>query len=540
MEGSDGVLYGTTGERSGPVGYEAGAVYRLHKDGSGYSILHRFAGSLADGFGPTGGLVEGSDGTFYGTTIRAGAGYDGIVFNLNKDGGGYRALRGFSRSGGDGSNPSSGSGLVEGDDGLLYGTTPFGGTNYWGGTVFKVSKNGNGYTLLRSFSNDGEGGRIPVGLIEGKDGLLYGTTERGGSADAGTVFKLNTEGSAYTVTHSFTGGGGGSGPVGRLMEGVDGLLYGTTISGGGNDSGGTVFKLNKNGSGYAVLLKFTSFKEEWSPVGVLEGSDGSLYGTTSSGGITNTTVASGFGSIFKLNKSGGDYVVLHRFDGSAADGMRPNELVEARDGSLYGTTDAGGTPNASGSGTVFKLSKDGSGYTILHKFTGSGGDGSGPVGSLTEGHEGKLYGTTRGGGANGMGTVFMLNGNGSGYTVLRSFADSGGDGNRPFAGLVEASDGALYGTAFSGGDLGLGTLFKLFASTPIVAATRLERSGENVLLTFSGGAATQSYPIQATTNLSPANWQIIGSQTAGIDGRFSFLDTSSSHRGTRFYRSVTQ
>ena len=121
----------------------------------------------------------------------------------------------------------------------------------------------------------------------------------------------------------------------------------------------------------------------------------------------------------------------------------PNGIIEGSDGALYGTAQSGSTNNG---GVVFKLNKDASGYLVLHHFTGMSADGSAPSAALIEASDGKLYGTTQYGGSNGVGTVFTLSKDGSGYMVLRSFTNSSGDGRCPSAALVESSDGALYGT----------------------------------------------------------------------------------------------
>src|SRR5439155_10954895 len=149
------------------------------------------------------------------------------------------------------------------------------------------------------------------------------------------------------------------------------------------------------------------------------------------------------GTIFKLKRDGSGYLVLRRFSGAGGDGSNPRAgLVEGNDGALYGTTYEGGLAdpisNPIGFGTVFKLNRDGSGYTVLRRFTGSDGDGSSPEAVLVKDSNGKLYGTTSSGG----GTVFNLEQDGSGYTVLRSFGGSVSDGSVP-NGLVIGSDGAL-------------------------------------------------------------------------------------------------
>jgi uncharacterized repeat protein (TIGR03803 family) len=195
-----------------------GTVFKVNRDGSGYTVLHRFTGVNGDGKSPYGGVVEGSDGELYGTTYGGSYGVSstnyGSVFKVNRDGSGYAVLHRFSLKGGDGNYPSAG--VVEGSDGVIYGTTTgYRGpvvTNY--GTVFKVNKDGSGYGVLHSFNATNRDGKSPAGaLVEGSDGVLYGTT-RGGGYGAGTLFALNRDGSGYTVVRGFlyASGGDGQGP----------------------------------------------------------------------------------------------------------------------------------------------------------------------------------------------------------------------------------------------------------------------------------------------------------------------------------------
>lgn len=518
IEGTDGSLYGTS---YGGAPGDLGTVFKLNKDGSGYRVLHRFGSIESDGIYPSAGVVEASDGALYGTTPRGGSNlsggfvlYGGIVFKLNKDGSGYRILHSFG-SGGDGENPHGE--LIEGSDGALYGTTTDGGA-IGSGTVFKLNKDGSGYSILYDFSFFARPGGA---LVEGTGGALYGTAERDGTNEAGTVFRLNKDGTGYGILHHFTGsyrfsGDDGAYPHATLLQASDGALYGTTTIGGETNSG-TVFKLNLDGSGYSMLHSFNIYDADGSypnaqlvegsngilygttsnsgtggggtvfmlkkdgtgfnilhrfshagldgnfpSAGLLEGSDGTLYGTAGSGG------SNAVGTVFSLNNDGSGYRTLRSFNFAGGDGVNPQGgLVEGRDGSLYGTTPNGGIGGCQGAsgqpgcGTVFRVNKDGSGYSILHLFNSGRDDGQQPAAGILQGSDGALYGTTSFGGSNNVGTVFKLNPDGSGYTFLHSFSTSGGDGNRPQAGVIQGSDGALYGTTSSGGSNFSGTVFKL-------------------------------------------------------------------------------
>jgi uncharacterized repeat protein (TIGR03803 family) len=169
------------------------------------------------------------------------------------------------------------------------------------------------FTLLKSFSGLAEAGTgaLPLaGVIQGSDGWLYGTTVTGGTnaLPVGTVFKLQTDGAGFVLLHHFSGTNG-NGPSASVLEGSDGFLYGTTVSGGISNFG-TVFKLAKNGSQFALLHEFTGGADSKNPHGaVIEGSDGYLYGTTEFGNSSTR------GTIFKLDKSGANYSIIHTFTG---------------------------------------------------------------------------------------------------------------------------------------------------------------------------------------------------------------------------------
>jgi uncharacterized repeat protein (TIGR03803 family) len=401
-----------------------------------------------------------------------------------------------------------------------------------------LNKDGSGYVTLHSFNLQSNDGLSPQAkLIEGSDRALYGTTLEGGTGDQGTVFKLSKDGGGYMVLHHFTSNAGDVwGTPEALLEGSDGGLYGTTSYGGSN-AVGSVFKLNKDGTGYMILYSFGNTNNSLSPSGLIEGRGGWLYGTTSAGG------SAGVGTVFKLKKDGTGYSVLRSFAGNDGDGQYPHGgLVLGSDNALYGTTLSGGRERV---GTVFRLNPDGSGYGVLRSFSKSGGDGFNPNAALVEGSDGALYGATEYGGTtdaaniDGAGIVFKLNKDGSGYTVLHRFSYSGGDGGHPAAGLIKGSDGALYGTTLQGGDLNRGTVFKLFSSTPLVSVTRMEFDGTIAHLSLSGGAAGQTFQLQTSTNLASHFWQAIATNQFGIDGKSQFLDTGASNNPIRFYRSAT-
>lgn len=275
--------------------------------------------------------------------------------------------------------------------------------------LFKLSSDGNGFVVLRQFTGLDGDGRYPDQIFDGKDGILYGTTSGGGNNLAGTVFKLNQDGTGYSVLFSFPATNDLlSYPRGPLVEGADGVLYGTIGSLNPATNGHvTVFKLDKHGSGFGVLHTVSTGPDCCYPNShLMQSSDGVLVVTTDGGADT----------VWKIRTDGSGYAVLHQFTGFPNDGAEPQgRLVEGREGALYGATSGGGK---FGGGIVFLLNRDGSGYTVLWNFVENCGAGSGSVAVPLEGSDGALYGTTQSGGAGG-GTVFRLNNDGSNYQVLR-------------------------------------------------------------------------------------------------------------------------
>ena len=506
-----------------------------------YTNRHLFGGAVAnDGASSTAGLVEVSAGVLYGTTQFGGSnGQGGTVFKVGLAGG-YELVRSFLKSSMQGAFPDAA--LLAGNDGALYGTTRDGG-RFEHGTVFKLSRDEIGYTVLHDFGgSDGDGRDPSTRLVGGNDGMLYGTTQNGGPPPTswGTVFKLSQDGGNYTVLKAFGfNSPEGSNPKGTLTFGSDQMLYGMAASGGGFGKG-TLFRLATNGSSFTVLHSFNG-GNGWEPNHLMEGSDGVLYGTTGFGGNTNAANPYGFGTVFKFNKDGTSFAVLRGFT-SGTDAHTPHSLIEASDGVLYGTSEWGGTANE---GTIFKLNKNGTGYTILHHFLSNSTDGGAPSPGLMEGPDGLLYGCARHGGNHGVGTIFRLSKNGSGFTNLYHFS-GGSDGVNPRSGLVLANDGAFYGTTAAGGnpsltnlfgDSGYGTLFKL--SWPL-RITRYERSGGSAAVALSG-VPNWPYRIVVHTHLlEPSDaWSNWASGLTMSDGTLSVTNSENPSFPALFYRAVS-
>ncbi len=341
-------------------------------------------------------------------------------------------------------------GLVQGTDGNLYGTTDW-ECAYRYGTVYRVTPSGQ-LTTLYSFclQSNCPDGYWPNGLIRGVDGSLYGTTAGGGAYNNGTVFKITLSGTLTTL-YSFCAQSGcpdGSEPE-TVVQANDGSFYGTTAVGGSGNcyaGCGTVFRMTPSGA--LTTLHSLDYSDGYDPNSLVQASDGNFYGTAYGAG------AYGDGTVFKISPSG-TFTALYSFCllSECPDGDNPLGLVQASDGSFYGTTRAGGANCiwTGGCGTVFKITPSGT-LTTIHSFDGT--DGSNPLAGVIQAADGNFYGTTAN--TNGQpGSVFEITPAGV-LTTLHSF-----NGTYPYAGLVQASDGSLYGTTYEGGAYGDGTVFRL-------------------------------------------------------------------------------
>ncbi|MCX6564552.1 MAG: hypothetical protein NTU60_13280 [Candidatus Aminicenantes bacterium] len=462
---SDGRLYGMTYNGGAS---DRGTIFKINPDGSGFALLHTFAGGAGDGRYPHGSLIC-SGGVLYGMTEEGGASNRGTIFKINPDGSGFALLHTFAGGSEDGQYPY---GSLISSDGVLYGMTHAGGASN-NGTIFRVKTSGGGFELLRSFAGGAGDGQYPYGSLISSDGVLYGMTHAGGASDKGTIFKVNPDGGGFALLRSFAGGfGDGCNPRDSLIC-SGGVLYGMTQEGGASDRG-TIFKINPDGSGFAKLHTFAGGSEDGQyPLGSLIVSDGTLYGMTYEGGASNN------GTIFKVKTSGGGFALLRSFAGGAGEGKNPGGSLIVSGGVLYGMTSEGGASNR---GTIFKINPDGSGFALLHTFAGGAGGGQYPYGSLIS-SDGVLYGMTYEGGASNNGTIFKVHTSGGEFVLLRSFAGGAGDGRNPYGSLIYSS-GVLYGMTQNGGASDKGTIFKVNTSG----------GGFALLHAFAGGVGDGQYP----------------------------------------------
>ncbi|MEM7247333.1 MAG: IPTL-CTERM sorting domain-containing protein [Acidobacteriota bacterium] len=504
---SDGTrLYGVT-ELGGDLGENEGygVVYSIRLDGSDFTVLHQFDGEEG-GREPDGHLVL--DGTrLYGAASEGGDG-GGVLFAIDTDGSDFTELHEFDE-------PGRPTGCLVLDGATLHGMTSEGG-DFESGTLFSIGTDGSGFTTLHHFESGtaANGARPVAGLL--LDGTrLYGTTEDGGTGHAnedqdGVVFAIDTDGTGFTILHSFLGlaGDDGADPRGNLIL-VDGTLYGTTDDGGDDSAGddddengrGTVFSIETDGTSFTLLHEFTG-DDGRDPEGALVHHGGRLWGLAERGGAddegtlysllpdgTDVTVHHEFtldvdggraegglivvddrllgvihgpgedgiklrGTVLSFDPTTDELTTLHyfsRFDGRRPDGM--TKLVS--DGErLYGVTIRGGSTEEEGNGTIYALDLNGAAFTVLHCFELEVG-GINPMGHLVLDGT-RLYGATRTGADFGNGTLFEIDTDGTGFDVIHVFEEFG-----DVTGCLLLDGTTLYGMASTGGDFGAGVIFSI-------------------------------------------------------------------------------
>ena len=449
----------------------------------------------------------------------------------------------------DGANPAAGLVL---SGGVLCGTTLNGGLQ-GAGTAFYMSLDGTSFSTFRSFTNAPDAGNPEGNLAVSGNGFL-GTSQAGGTSGVGSVFIGSTNG--VSIIRSFavvsadnaTNSGGASPSALLALSGS--TLYGTTTAGGAG-ANGTVFALSTNGSSLSVLHDFTALDSNAGtntdgalPCGGLILSGNTLYGTASAGGT------GGAGVVFSVNASGGGFTTLYSFtalDPVAAtntDGAFPCSGLVLSNGTLYGTTIAGGT---GGKGVIYSVGTNGLGFAVLHSFsatdslTGTNLDGASPCAPLAL-SGGYLYGTASAGGASANGTVFSVSTNGAQFQTIHAFTamdpstGTNRDGAFPVAGLLPLGN-SLYGTTFSGGPGAAGTVFNVAIPYPPAVITNIVRNLDgSVTLHFLGGPNSTNI-IQVTASLAPpSTWLNVSTNVADAGGAWQFTETNTTNY-TRFYRS---
>ena len=363
------------------------AVSRVHAMKDGFSVLHHFSGGTGDGDGAMNELVGGPDGFLYGTTREGGTAGVGTAFQVNAAGK-YSVLHSFTAD--EGSYPT---GALVYRQGRYYGTTE--GDTQNGGTIFSFDPNG-GFAVNHTFTGYGADSFGPAkSLLLGHDGKIYGVSNIGGDNHRGSLFRFGLP-DHLTTLYSFTDSAAdGRYPNGSLLQAKSGTFYGSTFEGYGS-----LFSFDLTGQ-LTTITRFSgtdyyASRQGYSPGGPLvQGPDGTLYGTLSEGGTHFG------GTLFKLAPDG-TLTKLHDFGETPEEGEGPRgRLCVDLSGAIYGTT----TRGANGHGAIYEYDPDGT-LTVLHRFVGSDGDSA--EAGLVQGEDNALYGVTRLGGQYGKGTVFRI------------------------------------------------------------------------------------------------------------------------------------
>jgi uncharacterized repeat protein (TIGR03803 family) len=464
-----------------------------------YTVLHSFGSTLPDALIPEAGMIQAANGNFYGTSS---SGYTSIATTTA---------------------------------GSIFTMTP-------AGTV----------TLLHTFSSDGSKPLAP--LLQASDGNFYGTTNSGGKANQGTVFQMTPAGTV-TVLHNFGDGtvaNDGANPTAGLIQASDGSLYGTTVKGGitnNNFAGGVVFRVTTSGQ-YSVLHRFLDGTNPYDGAApyasLVQGADGNFYGTTQAGGSTAVYPSLGNGTVYQITPQG-VVTILHNF----GDGTVPNDgnyayapLIIGTDGNFYGTTTS----------TIFRMTLQGA-LTTLYTFNDGtvANYGWSCMAPLVQGSDGNFYGVTPFGGGGvdsadpdfGAGTVFKMTPQGA-ITILHSFNDGSvaNDGvNNPnsYAGLVQGSNGTLYGTTPSNAGVPAnaitGTIFSFSLNEPTITSSPSSQNTvalggtTNLSITATGagpltyqwwlngtaipGATNSTYTLTNASNANAGSYSVIVTDVYG-------------------------
>jgi len=476
-----------------------------HATAQTFSCLYSFspttAGTNSDGADPFAGVIALGN-TLYGTTTQGGTNGNGSIFSIQTDGTHFATLHDYAWPPVDRflfDSPQSGLVLA---GNTLYGAEIGGGTN-GNGAIISLNTNGLNYSTLYHWSalssNTNSDGRFPGSTLVLSGGTFFGTANEGGVNGQGTIFRINEDGTDFTNLHSFTGQSDGGEPGGLILSGN--IVYGTAAFGGTNNTG-TVFKVNTDGTDFSILHTFATNSGSFLitnadgayPYGALVLAGSTLYGSASEGGTNGT------GTIFAVSTNGARFSVLHNFSALNSTGNFPSPS----------------STNADGADPTCTLLLSG-------QF---------------------LYGTTHGGGPSGSGTVFEVSTNDGSFEVLHSFSAANppnftnADGADPQSGLI-ISGNTLYGTTYGGGTNGLGTLFSLLPAQPPIVPVILsspQSSFANANFSFLlSGSAGSNYVLLISTNLM--NWSPMFTSTIPVSGSVRLTNTSAGSN-QRFYRAI--
>lgn len=469
-QASNGKLYGTTLYGGA---YSHGVLFEFDPSNSTYTEKVDFGGSYGED--PYDGLVAASNGKLYGVTDEGGASDKGTLYEYDPATNTLTTKAEFNSI-----NANSPYRAPIHVNGKLYGVTYTGGTHGFG-TLYEYDITGNTLTLKHSFDGSSTGSYPDCRLADGLNGKLYGTASNAGPEGAGVLFEYDIANGTVSSIHNFDGTYGST-PAGALVRATyDGKIYGTTRFGGTNEAG-VLFSYDTQGQTISVVRHLNDATDGNQPEGgvIIAGSGKQEFvcGLTTEGGPYDR------GTLFAYYPFPQAFTVLEAFSSSTSGANASCLPFKASDGNVYGLTTQGGTNNQ---GVLYKWDVSANFYVKLFDFRGAP-YGINPVGGLLKTTNGKYYGTCANGGPEGMGTIYEFDPSNDEVNLVHTFNIQ--NGSNPNSGLMQASNGIIYGTTRSGGTSYVGTFFEFDPALSNFATIKH--------FTIADGYSPYSPPVQAS------------------------------------------
>jgi uncharacterized repeat protein (TIGR03803 family) len=460
VQTANGKMYGTTNQGGTN---DQGTLFE-YDPATGVATTKKTDFGLVVGSYPIGGLVLAASGKLYGVTVYGGAFDAGVIFEYDPATNVYTKKFDFDNTNTNGYIPSDG--LMNHSNGKMYGLTRAGVGASFNGVLYEYDPATNTYTKKANLNALG-GSEATGRLMQATNGKLYGALWSGGVNSSGVLFEYDAALDVLTKKIDFAAATSGQNPNGSFVQANNGKIYGTTVN-GGSSGVGVLFEYDPVGNTIVKKVDFASTIGIRPTAGMLKATNGKLYGLISQGGL-------GSGVLYEFDPSTSTYAKKFDFDitnTSANKGRQPmGGMIQGSNGKLYGTTADGGSAYE---GVLFEYDITTNMYLMKVEFSAKP-TGNGPLGSLMQASNSKLYGLTGQGGANDAGVLFEYNPTSSLFTKKHDFTETAG---YPSGSLVQAGNGKLYGLTESGGPNGFGMLFE-FDPVTDVYSKKLDLTGAN-------------------------------------------------------------
>lgn len=441
----------------------SGNIFKTDENGNNQTVEYEFL-KIEEAYPYNNRLCEASNGMLYGMTNEGGENNVGAIFEFDPLTKIYTKKIDFDYT--NGASPYGG--LIEASNGKLYGTTQLGGTT-GKGVLFEYNYTTNVLTKLLDFDGANKGANSTTPLLQASNGKLYGTTTSGGSttnssySGDGVLFEYDLDTNTFTKLFDFISGTSGSGSSAGLIQASNGKLYGTTQQGGNGHSGnlgdGVLYEYDIVNDAFTTKLFFDYINKGWAPVGdLLEADNGKLYGTTRLGGTTD------IGVLFKYDIDTDTYTKILDFNNTDKGGSPRGSLIQLSNGKIYGTTSDGGI-EVNSNGIIFEFDPITEGFINKKEIGGLLGNGSQT--GLVQATNGKLYGLTGFGGTGSKGVLFEYDHITNSYIKEIDFK-GWQNGSIPYGNLLFAANDKFYGLTRTGGGFNKGTLFEFDPSTNLL------------------------------------------------------------------------